>query len=211
MPIGVLYAKYFDLIGNKHMSFLKKVQIAAEPQNVVWTGYKPKEMNEKMYGILFKDKRNKIIETLADDIHLYSYPDKYAVLDLKNSRVVYLVQYVKKRLFGKMGITQVQVWRNKLVGLTKGLAERLFFTYLLPMADCVVTDRHQTIYGRSFWELRIVEAFERGLPVYLLDQNEHTQALLASVEDFDRLADTWWGDDPKFQGRKIAICHKKIW
>jgi len=192
------------------MSFLEKIQILASPQNVEWTGYKPKEMNLKMYADMAKDKRKKILEEWNEEVFLYSLPDKYVVLDLKNQKIVYLVQYVKKKIFGKSGITQVQVWRDRTVVTTKGLAERIFFNYLFPQADCIVTDKQQTSYGRAFWESRIYEAFGKNLPVYLLDQNAKTQTYLESSYEFDDLANTWWGDDPKYQGRKIAICHKKL-
>lgn len=192
------------------MSFLKKI-IAAPPQMVDWTGYKSREMNEKMYGKIFKDKRKKLVEKLSDDIVLYALPDKFVAIDLKKERLLYLVQYVKKRIFGKEGITQIQVWRDKTAPETKGLAEKIFFELLFPMADCIVTDRQQTSYGRAFWELRIYEAFGKGLPVYLLDQNEHTQKRLSTSEEFDQLGDTWWGEHKKYQGRKIAICHKPFW
>jgi len=193
------------------MSFFRKIQILSTPQNVEWTAYKPKEMNLKMYADMVKDKRKKIIEELGEEIYLYSLPDKYVVLDLKNQKIVYLVQYVKKKIFGKTGITQIQVWRDRTVAATKGIAEKIFFNTLFPQADCIVTDKQQTSYGRAFWETRIYEAFGKNLPIYLLDQNAKTQTLLETSYDFDDLADTWWGEDSKYQGRKIAICHKKLW
>lgn len=193
------------------MSFLTKIQILSAPQNVDWVGYKPKDMNIKMYAGLASDKRKKEIEKLGDEVYLYSLPDKYVALDLANQKIVYLVQYTKKKIFGKNGITQVQVWRDRTVSITEGLAKKIFFGYLFPQADCIVTDRQQTQYGRAFWESRIYESFGKGLPIYLLDQNAKAQTYLASSYDFDDLANTWWGDVPKYQGRKIAICHKKLW
>ena len=124
---------------------------------------------------------------------------------------MYLVQYTKKKIFGKNGITQVQVWRDRTVIATIGIAAKLFFAYLFPQADCIVTDKQQTQYGRAFWGSRIYESFGKELPIYLLDQNTKTQTLLETSYDFDDLADTWHGDDPKYQGRKIAICHEKLW
>jgi hypothetical protein len=193
------------------MSYLEKIEILSAPQNVEWVGYKPKDMNLKMYADMAKDKRKKEVEKLGDEIYLYSLPDKYVALDLKNQRIVYLVQFTKKKVFGKTGITQVQVWRDRTVGVTEGLAKKLFFDYLFPQADCIVTDKQQTQYGRAFCESRIYEAFGKGLPIYLLDQNAKTQTLLETSYDFDDLSDTWWGDDPRYQGRKIAVCHTKIW
>lgn len=184
---------------------------ASTSQNVEWIGYKPKEMNLKMYADLAKDKGKKEVEKLGDEIYLYSLPDKYVALDLKNQKVVYLVQYTKKKIFGKNGITQVQVWRDRTVIATIGIAAKLFFAYLFPQADCIVTDKQQTQYGRAFWGSRIYESFGKELPIYLLDQNTKTQTLLETSYDFDDLADTWHGDDPKYQGRKIAICHEKLW
>jgi len=169
------------------------------------------QMNETMYVKLEKDKRKKLIERLAANVNLYSFPDKYALLDEDKCKLLYLVQFKFAKFFGKKGITQIQVWRDKTSPLTKGIAEKIFFDHLFPMADCVVTDKQQTSYGRAFWELRIYEAFGKGLPIYLLDQNEHTKKLLATSEEFDQLSNTWWGDDPKYQARKIAICHKELW
>ncbi len=193
------------------MSFIKKIEVLASPQNVDWTGFKPKEMNAAMYSQIAKDTRKKKIATLDDGIYLYELPDKFVALNTHKHKVVYLVQYSKKVIFGKQGITQVKVWRDKASSVTDGLAKKIFFTHLFPLADCIVSDRQQTSYGRAFWELRIYEAFSRGHHVYLLDQNKQTQTLLQTTDDFDDLADTWWGDTLQYQGRKIAICHTKLW
>ena len=201
-------------------NFLEKIKILgrvipdiskAAPQNVEWTGYKSQEMNDKMYDRMAGDKRKVLIETLAPATFLYRLPDKLVVLDESNRRLLYLVQFGFSLVFSKKGVTQTKVWRDKSSPLTKGLAERIFFHYLFPMADCIVTDKQQTSYGRAFWELRIYEAFAKSLPVYLLDHNPGTKQLLASSLEFDQLLDTWWGDEPKFQRRTIAICHKKFW
>lgn len=50
----------------------------------------------------------------------------------------------------------------------------------------------------------------RNLPVYLLDQNTQTKTLLPTSDAFDALSDSWWGNEAKYQGRKIAICHEHI-
>lgn len=191
--------------------FLDKLTILAAPQNVSWEGYKPKQMNAAMYVKLMSDKRKKLLTQLADNTDLYSLPDKIVALNEKSQKVIYLVQFVKKMVFGKRAITQVKVWRDKTETITKGLAERIFFEFLLPQADCIVSDSQQTDYGRSFWELRIFDAFSRGLSVYLIDQNKRTKQRMQSPDEFLELADQWWGDDPKFQAKKIAICHSDFW
>jgi hypothetical protein len=91
--------------------------------------------------IWLRIKEKKEVEKLGDEIYLYSLPDKYVALDLKNQKVVYLVQYTKKKIFGKNGITQVQVWRDRTVIATIGIAAKLFFAYLFSQADCIVTDK----------------------------------------------------------------------
>lgn len=191
------------------MGFLEKV--TAAPQNVDWVGYKPRQMNLEMYSKLAGDKRKKRVDSLTQDIHLYSFPDKFAVLDEENKEVLYLVQFKISVFFGHKSISQIQVWRNKGIPLTEGLAKKIFFDFLFPMAECIVTDRQQTSYGRSFWELRIAEAMSRKFPVYLCDQNTNTKKKLGSYNEFNDLADSWWGDDPKYQARKIAVCHKELW
>jgi len=191
------------------MGFIEKV--TAAPQNVDWVGYKPKQMNIEMYRKLASDKRKKHLDSLTKDIHLYAFPDKFAVLDEKKHEVLYLVQFKIAVFFGRKSISQIQVWRNMGNPLTEGLAKKIFFDFLFPKAECVVTDKQQTSYGRTFWELRIADAIARNLPVYLCDQNTRTKKRLNSYDDFTDLADGWWGDDPKFQAKKIAICHSEFW
>jgi hypothetical protein len=139
---------------------------------------------------------------LARILNLYSLPDKIVALNEESEKVIYLVQFITKMVFGKRAITQVKVWRDKTETITKGLAEQIFFEFLLPQADCIVSDGQQTDYGRSFWELRIYDAFSRGLPVYLIDQNKRTKQRLQTPDEFLEMADQWWGDDPKFQAKK---------
>lgn len=190
------------------MGFLEKINAA--PQNVEWVGFHPKRLNLEMYAKLAQDKRKKLIDVLAPDVNLYAFPDKFAALNEDEKNILYLVQFKIANFFGHKSVSQIQVWRNKGVPLTEGIAKKIFFDFLFPLADCVVTDRQQTIYGRAFWELRIAEALAKNFPVYLCDQNTGEKKRVADYDEFLELGDSWWGDEHKYQAKKIAICHTPI-
>ena len=193
-------AKYHQVIGEP-------------PMNVPdWEPNEKKEYNLKEYERDIADKRKKLIETKAEDVHLYRLPDRIVLLDGNEKRLDYIVKFiVKNRFFGRKALTQVEVWTNPNSKYTPGLPQHVFFDILLKETECLVTDQYQTAKGKRFWQRAVVEAFGKGYKIYFLDQNSGLKKLIPTLKDWDREFASWYGDENKFRAKKIAICKDAFW
>jgi len=185
-------------------------EVTSEPQNVDWKPFRTEEEKAAAYQKYSGDKRKKLVKQIADGLGLWSLPDKFLVLDDSKKKLAYLVQFKLDRFFGKRGVTQIKLWRDLTYSQLNELPHELFFQYLMPMADCIVTDRQQTEAGQSFWKKRIGEAFAKGLHVYALDLNTKKAPEL-SIEEFRATQDNYWGDQPKYQALRLAISKDALW
>jgi hypothetical protein len=173
-----------------------------------WIHLKPREMNEKMYAVLSTDSRAQLVSVLGDNLHLYRLPDAFFVLDISKGSILYIMQFAEAVLYEKRVATKLRLWRNAGDLRTQGLGELLFYEHLLPSVDCAVSDPQVTSYGYSFWELRIVKAFQLGYAVYLLDPKKSTLQLLNSPEEGQEELVVL--DPLQWSGRRIALCRHRI-
>jgi hypothetical protein len=178
---------------------------------VSWEEFTPQEMNLKMYDDISSDERKKVVRELGEGTWLYSTPDRVFSLNTQKHRIIYLVQFNLRQFSGHQALTEIKVWRDKTAPLTKGLGEHIFFDVILPQADFVLVDCPRTSYGRSFWELRIYDAFSRNLPVYLVGSEMKTKQRLNAAAMFQQLASLCWEEQGDFKAKKIAICHAALW
>jgi hypothetical protein len=162
-------------------------------------------MNNHMFLPLAMDSSKTIIEQLYPQVYLYAYPGKFAVLDLDQKSVWYVLTFEQKNILSESCISGIFVWRNKSVTRTDGLAKRIFFKNLLPIADYAVTQEQPSGYGKAFWELRIAEAFGQGLPVYLWNLEDTSKRQIEAYDEFLDLGNAWWSKAPHQSHLKIAI------
>jgi hypothetical protein len=158
-----------------------------------------------------------LIETTATGIKLYRQThgvetEIYGV-DEEESRIAYYVRYeVQHSSFVDVEwTTQVLVWRGGTSGpKTKGLAEHVFFTYVLPVHGVVTSDGEQTPEGERFWKLRVPDAFANPTKykVYIVDFNSRTVTRLKTKRDYENLLNTKndpWGDTAWHRGIRLVI------
>jgi hypothetical protein len=177
--------------------------------DVEWVHFKPREMNEKMYAVLSTDSRAQLVSVLGDNLLLYRLPDAFFVLDVSKRSILYLMQFAEEVILEKRVASKLRLWRNAGEIRSQDLGEQIFYEHLLPRTDCVVSDPQVTSYGHSFWELRIIKAFQLGYAVYLLDPKKSTPQLLKSPEEGQDLLDVL--SPLNWSGRRIAVCRSRIW
>ena len=107
-------------------------------------------------------------------------------------------------------VTQVAVWRNLDIYLTRKFPTYIFFNMLLPKYGVVMTDSQQTRAGRTFWQARIGDAIHKNLYVYTFDQNTRELQRLHNTDDLDNAAPYIWARDPKFRTRRVLISQTPL-
>lgn len=130
------------------------------------------------------------------------------VHDLELDRVVYYVQFVKKKILGRPATRQIKLWRSRTAGdLVQGITRAVFFQHLLPIQGALVSDGQQTMRGKEFWIQRVAEARAGGFHVYVVDQNQRAYQKLTDRRQIDKIDqdDSVWGLHGKYQARVVVI------
>lgn len=122
---------------------------------------------------------------------------------------------------GNQTCKQVMVWRSNRpehqLAVT-GLAS-LFFHHLVSRFTIVVSDSQQTLSGRRFWELRIMEALSREeLHVYVSDGTQGDRdgiipmnEVLSDSDFYDVWSEFCWGREPDVHSlRLLAISRTPL-
>lgn len=176
-------------------------------------------LNKKLYKkIAVFIPQAKLLETTSTGIELFQTVknNEYEIfaLDPEQDRVAYYVRYeIQSAEFVDVDwATQVLVWRGTASSTkTTGLLEHVFFKYVLPAHDVVVSDGEQTSYGERFWKLRIEDSFLKpGLKIYLIDFHQKTVKRFKTRSEYERLLNTKndpWGDTGYHKGLRIAIAN----
>lgn len=107
-------------------------------------------------------------------------------------------------------VTQILIWRSPKPihrQTLRDLPGRIFTHYLLDKYSIIVTDRHQTHDGMSFWQSRLYEALATGHHLYAYDMITCELRAVRHEGDIGSQVDWLWGQDEKHQDR-LAIISK---
>lgn len=155
---------------------------------------------------LLNDKSAKLIKKIDNNVELYQLgsDDRGIYFTAFKNAIAYFAQYQKveqheKLIPSKFGIRQVLIKRVlDGGGGTTGIGKMIFWEYLFPKFRCLISDSQQSAKGRSFWEYRIAEAFERRLTVRMIDTSSHSFVDLHSASELQELSPQIWGTSKWF-------------
>ncbi len=106
-------------------------------------------------------------------------------------------------------VTQILLWRTvdpKYKSLTSGLAEKIFFDYLIETYDIIISDNNQTEQEMFFWQTRLLQAIDKGLFTYVYDYIKGN-FLKLNRQILEDLNDKIWGEDDTYQ-YQLAVISK---
>lgn len=137
------------------------------------------------------------------------------LLDHSTKRIAYYVkaQVWQDIVLNEMPVTQVLLWRTNDVihhAVTTGLANAVFFGYLLEKYNVVASDSHQTIEGRDFWIRQTGFALAYGLNVY---RYHRIECELCKIVDHATIRDNscdLWGDSEDYMNILAIISKENI-
>jgi hypothetical protein len=162
-----------------------------------------------------------LLEDLGKGLALYQRGSRIALVQESVGAgsllsIIYYVQWkeIFHKFVGHQAISQVAVWADKNHPSSQGIASRIFWEFLLPIHDVIITDALQTPDGHRFWRNRVGEAFQHHLRVYYLNLMKSTGGVgreLIEIHDaaeFAKLAreKDFWGREDLHQARKIIIA-----
>lgn len=163
----------------------------------------------------YRDKVAKSVELLSNTATLYHIGnnDSGIYFSELNGDIGYYAKYSNVQMHTKLvkheyGIRQVLINSYPNMGPAKiGVGKHIFWNYLYPIYNTLISDSQQTENGRSFWEYRIVEALERNIPVCMVNTNDLTRVEISSIDDIPHLQQSIWGTQNWFQ-RVVLIIGK---
>ncbi len=105
--------------------------------------------------------------------------------------------------------TQILLWRTvdpQYKGLTTGLAEKIFFEYIIETYDIIMSDNSQTEQGMFFWQTRLLQAIDKGLFAYLYDYLKGG-LLKLNRQRLEEQNEKIWGEEETYQ-YQLAVISK---
>lgn len=155
--------------------------------------------------------RANVVEKLSNTSVLYVYENDvnsgiyFLVTD---GGLSYLARYTRAVLPDNVGARQVLIKRSSQTdAYAAGIGKKIFWDYLFPKHNCVVSDSQQTTDGRSFWLYRISEAFDKGFTVKLVNTNDKTFVVVRNADELNRLSPDIWGESKWFQRVVLVITN----
>ena len=143
-----------------------------------------------------------IIEIFSKDTKLCHINGCYFLAT--NNTIGYLVKYSKVDMPGNLipasATRQVLIKRFPDASpYAAGIGAKVFWNYLFPKYNCLVSDSQQTQDGKRIWEYRIAEALDKNLTVRLINTNDKTFVDIKSKDEMEQVLKTAWGKQPWFQ------------
>lgn len=172
--------------------------------------------NKKIYQYFLK--QNPITLDQVDNLTLLKAGNKLLLVDHHEKLIRYFVQWseVWHKVIGHNCISQIAVWRDDLY-TPEGYPKQIFFNYLLNITGAMITDIQQTSDGKRFWLNRIRDTFQLDLCLYYVQLMQDASispnvTQLHNIKELEVLLTNGklWGNDPKFESRKLIITSKLL-
>lgn len=109
--------------------------------------------------------------------------------------------------------SQCLVWKSPDIlhkAATRDLPSAVFFDYILPKYDVIMSDGNQTSGGQFFWETQITTALQNGNQVYFYKMMSAELEPIKDRDDFDLLKDMIWGETEDHQHHLVLISTEKL-
>lgn len=171
--------------------------------------------NKKIYLQFAESVRSKIIKSWENgNLVLVEKGQRLVLLNHKQMRVKYYVQYKYRKFRGIKTITQIALWAYKSFPLPNidGLSaiKWVFFHYLLPRGQAIAADSLQTEDGKNFWLRRIRDSWDSGLNTYFVFRDKNMVVKATNSQDIDDLTPFIWGSIKHHEFRRAFISKKTL-
>lgn len=138
-------------------------------------------LNNRQINQRFATKQMKKVTELIEDNDAFSivrtgngFAGWILLYNKKSEMADYVVQYkVRNWKWLVPTVTQCIIWRNALSPFVRRITEKMFFDYLLPKYNAIMSDSQQTVNGNDFWLARLVDANLRNLKIGIANVANH--------------------------------------
>lgn len=140
-------------------------------------------------------------------------PQEHFELALVN-RFTHEVVYYNRVVFQRdaflnyMPVTQILIWRSPKPmhrPALRDLPGKIFSQYLLQKYNVVITDRHQTHDGMTFWQTRLYEALAANCHLYAYDMMTCEMRHIREESQIGANLNWLWGEEERHQDRLAII------
>ena len=191
-------------IGHVHDAILKSLTESPQRIGEVDFDLYDDDVNKELLNKLKTDSRLKQIDTSFGGLPVYKVGNTIFVE--QDGRILYYVNWRDSHYRMLHGSVQVAVWKR--VGTTelvRGLPAKIFFDYLYPRYNAIITDEAQSLKGENFWQDRMVEALRKGLRVLYLNLRDQTYAEMRDYSDIRSYVDIAYGESRAYKIHRFAI------
>lgn len=166
-------------------------------------------INKEMAQSFLRDKDTQNLGKLKNHT-LYKQNNRLALIDTTVGETPHILYYLKYEInhlniLNCDAAQQVAVWKEH-GGETNDIASEMFFTFLLPLVGCIVTDLYQTTYGKRFWLDRVADAIKIGLKVLYINTDTNKITTINDMNKLKSLQKEIWGDGEQYQHRRVVIA-----
>lgn len=167
------------------------------------------QASPKLQELNLQFQRCKLYTVIKDPAMEYNYVFS---IDDSSQKLGYFIEYVTYKVGNSVGtdaVTQVGLWRNSALWSSNGLAKFIFFNYLIPKFNTVMSDSLQTESGQRFWHGRMIEAIQAGMYCYGYDRmsNELTRI---TEDNYNWACDHYWGKEDDYETKLILISQTEL-
>lgn len=109
--------------------------------------------------------------------------------------------------------TQRLIWRtpeNRHRNAISGLSSNIFFNYILPRYDAILSDGNQSVFGKFFWESQISTALDLNKHIYFYKMMSAELEPITNREDFEILKDSIWGQSADHEFHLVIISQESL-
>jgi len=197
---------------------MKVMELFESPKHTFPTDFGLDEFdyNVKFGQELFKQYSKVALEKVGDGYTLWEFKREFALIRDEDSYVAY---YMKFRfdminLIKRQCVSQIAIWRSRMVNEQSGMAKRIFMNHLIPKYGNIITDSEQTEDGRRFWADRIRECVTQGdCYVYYVSIYPDRKILdVSSMKDYEHIIRNQpaYGSNEMFKNRRFVITTKPL-
>ena len=181
----------------------------------------PQLIGEVDFDLYDRDRNRSVCNSLrSKSVELFNFRNvvvkksgMHIYAERNDGLMPYIIQTERKWIgaVNKQAMIQRGLWRDSAISSIAGLTKKVFFEVLLEQSGLIASDCQQSDDGRRFWVLRISEALESGLFVYLIDvMGPKELTRIKSHDQFDNMHSAIWGVDAKYKTKLLLISKEEL-
>lgn len=206
------------IVISKEFIIRENPQLFVLPKNQF--GLKNESTNSILARRILKNPDKIFMFTLGTGINGYRVSNRFLVINEVVPCILYYLSWYDKYfefLQAKVSIVKLH-WKDKTKFIPLFDTQKIFFDYLLPISNAIMSSRLHTNDSKQFWLKLCEKALYSNKLVYYVDflqnnfDNNRTIRKISDIEElltFSKEIEVW-GESNKFQARRLVISNELL-